>query len=161
MNHRHRESPGSLLWRTANAWQRRLREALRDHGLTQAQYTLLDALLNNSGAAINQHRLASQSGMDVTVVSAVIRQLQAAGLVARHTGADARSREVTLTPAGRTRISAATPAAQAVNDEFFACLRQDQTAFAGALRLLLGLRPRIRANSAAISQDSRPKEPES
>ena len=146
--HRPGESPGLLLWRSANAWQRRLREVLQDHGLTQAQFTLLEVLLNRSDGGINQRQLAARSGMDVTVVSAVIRQLQSAGLVARRIGADARSRQVTLTAPGRTRVSAAAPAVQAVDDEFFAPLRQDQTAFAGALRLLLGLRPRIRANSA-------------
>ncbi|MHA1570340.1 MAG: MarR family winged helix-turn-helix transcriptional regulator, partial [Alphaproteobacteria bacterium] len=134
------ETSGLLLWRTANAWQRRLREALADHGLTQAQFTLLDALANESKDGTNQRQLATRSGMDVTVVSAVIRQLQRDGLVARRTGTDARSRQVTLTAPGRARVGAAAPMARAVDAEFFAPLRQDQSAFAGALRLLLGLR---------------------
>ena len=142
------QSPGILLWRSANAWQRGLREALAPHGLTQAQFSLLDALsIDDPDAGTNQRQLATLCGMDVTVVSAVIRQLQREGLVARRTGEDTRSRQVSLTTAGRRRVAAAAPMAQAVDAEFFAALRQDQAAFAGALRLLLGLRPRVRAAS--------------
>ncbi len=146
------ETPGALLWRAANAWQRSLRRVLHELGLTQAQFALLDALSARAAASppgdgANQRQLGTQCGMDVTMVSAVIRQLQRNGLVARRTGSDARSREVTLTPAGRRRVAVAAPKAAAVDVEFFAGLRQDQPAFAGALRLLLGLRPRVRAPS--------------
>lgn len=144
------ETPGALLWRTANAWQRSLRRVLQDQGLTQAQFALLNALWRPPAGSgrddgTNQRQLAALCGMDVTMVSAVIRQLQRHGLVARRAGSDARSRQVTLTAAGAQRVAAAAPLADAVDTEFFAALRQDQNAFAGALRLLLGLRPRIRA----------------
>ncbi len=149
------ETPGVLLWRAANTWQRALRDVLKDQGLTQAQFALLDALaslaVDTRPDGANQRQLADLCGMDVTMASTVLRQLQRSGLIARRRADDTRSRRVTLTAAGRERVASAAPGVQAVDTKFFAALRQDQAAFAGALRLLLGLRPRVRAPSAATA----------
>lgn len=145
------ESPGILLWRAANAWQREIRAIAKDHALTQAQYVLLLGLgeLENRAAArsaaITQRALAAHCGVDATMTSQVLRQLQAAGHLRRAPGADARSLAVTLTGAGRRAIDAMAPAAAAADAHFFAVLGDNAEMFKAALQVLLGLPPRLGA----------------
>ena len=141
------DSIGVLMWRAANRWQRDVRAALAVHGLTQAQFLLLSALaaFDATKPAPTQARLAASTGIDVAVASQGLRKLQRDGLVRRRTGADARARELQLTDAGRTRIERAIPDVAAVDAAFFALLGDNRPAFTGALRALIGLRPRIAA----------------
>ena len=45
------KSPGFLLWQVTNVWQRRMKKALRETGLTHVQFVLLVSTvwLNNHG----------------------------------------------------------------------------------------------------------------
>lgn len=141
------DSTGVLLWRATNRWQRDVRAALADHDLTQAQFLLLSALqaFDSGKPGPTQARLAASCGIDVAVASQGLRQLQRDGLVRRRTGADARARTLQLSDAGRARIEHAIPDIAAVDDAFFALLGDNRETFAGALRALIGLRPRISA----------------
>ncbi len=150
------DSTGVLLWRAANRWQRDLRATLAKHDLTQAQFLLLAGLVphDGDGQGPTQGQLAAACGIDVAVASQVLRQLQGAGLVRRRTGADSRARELHLTPAGRDRIGRAIPDVAAVDTAFFALLGENREPFAGALRALIGLRPRISARRRSVSLES-------
>lgn len=140
------DGPGAALWRAANAWQRRAREALEPHGLTPVQYLLLAALGELEGKGpTTQVALARHCATDPMMVSQVVRELESAGLAARfrHAG-DARARVLSLTGAGRRRLDAATPAIVEAQRKFFQVLGGDAEAFAGALGVLVGVRPRRR-----------------
>ena len=147
MNWRPDASPGVLLWRTANLWQRTLRRALRQHDLTQAQFLILASLefLDQQRRDVTQQDLAAFSGLDIAAVSTVLGQLVARGLVSRRTGVDARSRYPQLTEAGAALVQAVTPEAVACDGNVFAPLGDNKSMFAGALQLLLGMRPRVSA----------------
>jgi DNA-binding MarR family transcriptional regulator len=140
-------STGVLLWRTANRWQRDVRAALTEHGLTQTQFLLLSALaaFDPDGPRPTQARLAASCGIDVAVASQGLRRLQRDRLVRRRTGSDARARELELTDAGRALVARANPDIAAVDAAFFARLGSNREAFAGALRALIGLRLRVAA----------------
>jgi DNA-binding MarR family transcriptional regulator len=144
------ETPGALLWRAANRWQRDLRAALAPHDLTLPHYLLLAGLARfaTGGERPTQRRLAERCGVDAAVASQALRRLQADGLVRRDVGDDARARELRLTPAGRVRVAAAEPDVAAIDTAFFALLGDNREAFAGALAALIGLRPRIAARRA-------------
>jgi DNA-binding MarR family transcriptional regulator len=144
------EATGTLLWRAANRWQRDVRAALAPHGLTLPQFLLLAGLarFERGGERPTQRRLAQSCGVDPAVASQTLRQLQDSGFVRREVGADARARELRLTPAGRVRAAAAEPDVAAVDDAFFALLGGNRAAFAGALMALIGLKPRIAARRA-------------
>ena len=145
------DSPGILIWRAANAWQREIRRLVKSHSLTQAQYVLLLGLLHLEDrplavpAAITQQTLAKYCGVDTTMTSQVLRQLEAAGLLRRAPGNDARSRALYLTDHGRQIIAAVEPEAGAVDAKFFAALGENAEMFKAALQVLLGLPPRLGA----------------
>lgn len=147
------DSAGVLLWRVANRWQRDLRAALTAHDLTQAQFLLLAGLLRYAPdqPGPTQAELAAHCGVDTAQASQVLRRLQELGLVRRRVGDDMRARELFLTPAGRARVARAVPDVAAVDEAFFALLRENREPFAGALRALLGLRPRIAARRGGES----------
>ena len=150
---------GSLLWQAANAWSRRLRAAVTPHDLTQAQFLLLAGLARleaRAGEPITQAGLAKACGIDVTMASTVLRQLAAARLLSRRQGADARSRALALSAAGRSRLEAALPDVDAAEAAFFRALSADLGAFKGALSVLIGRRPRLAAPSARATTPRSP-----
>ncbi len=139
-------SPGVLLWRAANSWQRALRQSLKQHNLTQAQFLVMASLAYLEGRQqATQQDLAQFSGVDVAAVSTVLGQLEGRGLVRRRIGTDARSRYPELTATGRAAVRTVMPDAAACDGEVFKPLGTNGSMFAGALQLLLGLRPRISA----------------
>ncbi len=148
-----RDGPGALLWRASNAWTRRLRAALAPHDLSQAQFLLLMGLARLEQRAlrpITQAGLAAACGIDATMASTVLRQLAAQGLLSRRRGADARSRALALSAAGRGRLDAALPDVAAAEAAFFRALEADMGAFVGALSILIGRRPRVAAGSKRV-----------
>jgi DNA-binding MarR family transcriptional regulator len=117
-----RESPGFLLWRVSNAWQRRQRTALRPFGLSHSQFVLLaTAAWYGEQELLTQARLAELSGVDVMTTSQIVRTLLTAGLLSRGEHPDdSRANVVAVTPAGRARASAAITVVEQVDEAFFA-----------------------------------------
>ncbi len=149
------DSPGILLWRTANAWQRDIRGVVKSKGLTQAQFVLLLGLRHLEQRKVSQplpttqQALAKYCGVDTTMASQVLRQLEAAGHLRRAPGADARSRALYLTDRGRQTISSIEPEFGAVDTQFFAALGDNAEMFKAALQVLIGLPPRLGASRRA------------
>lgn len=143
------ESPGILLWRAANAWQREIRVVVKAQGLTQAQYVLLLGLRHledrpvAAPAATTQRALAKYCGVDTTMASQVLRQLEAAGHLRRAPGTDARSRALYLSESGRRAVDEIAPEVGAVDARFFAILGENAEMFKAALQVLIGLPPRL------------------
>ena len=143
------DSPGILLWRAANARQREVRGVVKSQGLTQAQYVLLlglSDLEDRSGtepAAITQQALAKYCGVDTTMASQVLRQLETMGHLRRAPGVDARSRALQLSASGRRAVDEIAPEVGAVDAKFFAALGENAEMFKAALQVLIGLPPRL------------------
>ena len=156
------DSPGILLWRTANAWQRNIRGVVKARGLTQAQFVLLLGLRHLEERTVSepipttQQALAKYCGIDTTMASQVLRQLETGGHLRRAPGADARSRALYLTDKGRRTISALEPEVSAVDARFFAALGDNAEMFKAALQVLIGLPPRLgssRRSDTALATD--------
>jgi DNA-binding MarR family transcriptional regulator len=116
------DSPGFLLWKVSNAWQRRQRQALKPFGLTHAQFVLLAvATWFGSEEALTQVRLSSLSGVDVMTTSQIVRTLAGAGLMARaqHPN-DPRANTLIVTAAGKAKVRKAIVAVERTDEEFFA-----------------------------------------
>ncbi|MCC6769843.1 MAG: winged helix-turn-helix transcriptional regulator [Gemmatimonadaceae bacterium] len=116
------ESPGFLLWRLSNAWQRRQRAALAPFGLTHSQFVLLaTATWFGAQEALTQTRLADVAGVDVMTASQVLRTLEKAGLVSRTPHfPDSRAKAIVVTSAGRKKAQAAIGAVEQADADFFA-----------------------------------------
>lgn len=135
------ESPGFLLWRVSNAWQRRQRAALEPFGLTHTQFVMLAvATWFGEQAPLTQARLAQLAGSDPMTTSQVVRALEAAGHFARdpHPN-DTRAKSITVSPSGRDLAARAVRAVETTDEAFFASLGEDRPALLRAFgRLLSG-----------------------
>ena len=97
------ESPGFLLWKISNAWQRRQRAALQAYGLTHSQFVVL-ATSTWFGAeeTLTQARISQLSGIDPMTTSQVLRALEAASLIQRvDHPKDPRAKSIMVTQVGR------------------------------------------------------------
>lgn len=94
--------------RAARALARRYDRALRPHGLTNGQFSLLMSL--NRPEAPGMSAVAATLGMDRTTLTAMLKPLARRGLVALSCDpGDRRSRRVELTAIGRDLLVAAMP----------------------------------------------------
>ncbi len=118
------DSPGFLLWKVSNTWQRRQRAALQPLGLTHSQFVLLAVVVwFGASEALTQARVAELSGADPMTTSQVVRALEAAGLVERRDHPeDPRAKALVATRAGRDKARAATRVVEEVDRAFFAPL---------------------------------------
>jgi len=141
--------PGAALWRAANLWRRQQRVALQESGLTPSQFLLLQGLADRAARqAVTQAALAQHCGADVMMTSQLLRELERMKLVRREAHpSDSRAVALGLTDRGRQRLDRASPAVTAAEQAFFAALGADADAFAGALRLLGGEKPRRRVGA--------------
>jgi DNA-binding MarR family transcriptional regulator len=102
--------------RAARAIGRRFDEALRPHGLTNGQFTLLMALNRPQPPRIGD--LAPLLVMDRTTLTANLKPLERRGLVDVVVDPeDRRSRRVRITDAGRDLLAGALPVWRATHDE--------------------------------------------
>jgi DNA-binding MarR family transcriptional regulator len=96
------------LQRAARAVARRFDEALRPHGLTNGQFSLLMSL--NRPAPPLMRDVADLLAMDRTSLTAMLKPLQRRGLLSIEQDAkDRRGKRLTLLPQGRELLARAVP----------------------------------------------------
>ena len=94
--------------RAARVLARRFDEALRPAGLTNSQFSLLNALNRPAPATIGE--VARLLGADRTTLTAAVKVLEREGLVRTSVDpADQRARRIALTGAGHARLVKALP----------------------------------------------------
>lgn len=102
--------------RAARALARRFDEALRPHGITSGQFSILMSLNRPAPPRISD--LAEFLAMDRTTLTAALKPLQRHGLVVVHADPDdRRGRLPALTDAGRDLLVAAVPIWRETHDE--------------------------------------------
>ena len=133
------ESPGFLLWRVTQRWQRTIVAALRPLDLTHAQFVLLMStwwLVDHDGPP-TQQAVADHAGTDPMMTSQVLRKLADRDLVVRKPDpADARARRLELTAAGRQLLTAALADVERADREYFAAAGKDVAGLVRGLRRL-------------------------
>ena len=121
------QSPGFLLWKISNAWQRRQRMALQPHGLTHSQFVVLaTATWFGASETLTQARISQLSGIDPMTASQVLRALEAASLIQRvDHPRDPRAKSIVVTPAGRDLARKAIVVVEDTDAAFFEPLASD------------------------------------
>ena len=121
------ESPGFLLWRISNAWQRRQRLALGPFGLTHSQFVVLaTATWFGTAETLTQARISQLSGIDPMTTSQVLRALETASLIERvDHPTDPRAKSIVVTRAGRDLARKAVVVVEEADAAFFAPLAAD------------------------------------
>ena len=134
------DSPGFLLWRVTNSWQRRIRHALKEIGLTHVQFVLLTATdwLDNARLPTTQANVAKFAHTDVMMTSQVIRTLKGKGLVVvEESPSDTRAHMLRVTPTGKRLVKRALELVEDADGEFFGPLARDSIRFVEMLNLLI------------------------
>jgi len=120
-------SPGFVLWQVAMVWQRGVRAALAEAGLTHAQFVLLASAgwlearsAERGGEIVTQALIAAHARTDAVMTSEVLRTLEKKALLQRlpHP-TDARARRIALTDEGRALARRSTALVEAVDASFF------------------------------------------
>ena len=121
------ESPGFLLWKISNAWQRRQRMALQPFGLTHSQFVVLaTATWFGASETLTQSRISRLSGIDPMTTSQVLRALEAAALIQRvDHPRDPRAKSIMVTRAGRDLARKAIVVVEETDAAFFGPLVPD------------------------------------
>jgi DNA-binding MarR family transcriptional regulator len=112
------------LQRAARAIGRRFDEALRPHGLTNGQFSILMSLNRPEAPRIGD--VARLLAMDRTTLTAAVKPLERRGLLkVTPDPDDGRSRRLALSDAGRDLLVAAMPVWRATHDVVDAALGGD------------------------------------
>src|SRR5689334_9465151 len=94
------ESSGFLLWQVTSLWQRSIKKALEQYGITHSQFVLMASIhwLTLHKQEVTQIVLSAHTKIDPMTTSTVLRTLQQKKLIIRqeHT-TDTRAKLVALT----------------------------------------------------------------
>lgn len=122
------QSLGFLLHQAAINWRRLLAQELRGIELTPTQFFMLGStsrLTHDLKQAPTQKDIASNTLIDVNVISQVVRQLEDRGLLLRTRDVrDKRAFRLSLSPEGRTKLRQAIKLIYQVDKEFFVDVAQ-------------------------------------
>jgi MarR family transcriptional regulator, organic hydroperoxide resistance regulator len=124
------ESSGFLLWQVTNLWQREIKKALEEFGLTHSQYVLLASIhwLTLHNKEVTQVVLSSHTKIDPMTTSTVLRTLQQKGFLQRKEHlTDTRAKTVELTEEGVKIIKMAVVVVEKFDKEFFSLLGNKTT----------------------------------
>ena len=134
------DSSGFLLWQVTNLWQREIKKALEEYGLTHSQYVLLASIhwLTIHNREVTQIVLSDHTKIDPMTTSTVLRTLQQKGLILRQEHVtDTRAKTVALTEEGKTIIKKAVVTVEKFDTGFFASLGNNTSEFNASLIRLL------------------------
>jgi DNA-binding MarR family transcriptional regulator len=124
------DSSGFLLWQVTNLWQREIKKALEQYGLTHSQFVLLASIhwLTLHKQEVTQVVLSNHTKIDPMTTSTVLRTLQQKGFIQRQEHlTDTRAKTVVLTEEGKKLIKKAVVTVEKFDIEFFSVLGNKTT----------------------------------
>jgi DNA-binding MarR family transcriptional regulator len=135
------DSSGFLLWQVTNLWQREIKKALEQYGLTHSQFVLLASIhwLTLHKQEVTQVVLSNHTKIDPMTTSTVLRTLQQKGFIQRQEHlTDTRAKTVVLTEEGKKLIKKAVVTVEKFDTEFFSILGNKTRELNQNLLTLLG-----------------------
>ncbi len=134
------ESSGFLLWQVTNLWQREIKKALEQYGITHSQFVLMASIhwLTLQKQEVTQVGLSNHTKIDPMTTSTVLRTLQQKGLVQRQEHlTDTRAKTVGLTEEGKKIVKKAVVTVEKFDEAFFLKLGVKTKDFNKSLLILL------------------------
>ena len=94
---------GLLVWQVSNLWQNKLRYVLKTYKLTLNEYLVLESIieLKKQIILLNQNIISSFSGIDVSVVSVVLKLLERKKFIKRTVDKDNRKKTIEMLSMGK------------------------------------------------------------
>ena len=138
---------GLLIWKASNLWQQVLRRSLKKYELTLNEFLILETLLNVrvDSVDITQIYISKASGIDVSVVSTVLKLLEKKILIKKKADLDDRKKIIELTSKANSLLSTIVPIMNSIENDLFKKLDKEELNFCNSLRLILGRKIRIKA----------------
>ena len=136
---------GLLLWKASNLWQSKLRNVLEGYNLTLNEFIILETLFMSKDENITQVFISKSSGVNVSVISTVIKLLQKKSLIKRKLDIDNRKKIIELTENGKILTKKVLPFINDVEKNIFLKLGKEEINFANSMKLILGKKIRIKA----------------
>ena len=136
---------GLLLWKTSNLWQSKLRNVLDEYNLTLNEFIILETLFLSKDDSITQVYISKSSGVNVSVISTVIKVLQKKSLINRKSDLDNIKRIIELNENGKILIKKILPLINEVEKNIFLKLGKEEINFVNSMKLILGKKIRIKA----------------
>ena len=136
---------GLLLWKASNLWQSKLRNVLEGYNLTLNEFIILETLFMSRDKGITQIYISKSSGVNVSVISTVIKVLQKKSLIKRKSDLDSRKKIIELSNNGSILIKKILPFINEVENNIFLKLGKDEINFVNSMKLILGKKIRIKA----------------
>ena len=133
------DSPGFLLWRVSNVWQREQRQALQPFGITHTQFVAL-AVASWFGRQepVTQAQLSQLTGSDPMTTSQVVRALEKLGYFERAPHPDdTRAKVISVSATGRDVAARAMQVVEATDQAFFEELGDEARVIVGLFQRLL------------------------
>lgn len=121
-----KRSPGYLLWRISTQWRSCIEQALKQLGLTHAQFVVLATTgwLTKDGSQTTQIEIGKSAGLDPNNTSQIIRLLEEKNLIQRTRTIDERSKNPELTELGKKLLGQALPLVETEDQRFFDALSE-------------------------------------
>ena len=136
---------GLLLWKTSNLWQSKLRNVLEGYNLTLNEFIILETLFMSKDENITQVFISKSSGVNVSVISTVIKVLQKKSLIKRKSDIDNRKKIIELSENGKILTKKILPYINNVEKNIFLKLGKEEINFVNSMKLILGKKIRIKA----------------
>ena len=139
---------GLLIWRNSNFWQSNLRKILRPFKLSLNEFLILKSVkvLSNNKSNIFQNEISILIGIDISVVSVNLKNLESKKYISRSMVSDNRKKIIKLLVDGDLLINKVNPLILDQENILFNKLNNETFNFTNSLKLLLGKKIRIKAN---------------
>ena len=139
---------GILIWKSSNYWQSRLRKVLNPYNLSLNEYFILQSInfLLNNKEIINQKEIASLIGIDISVTSVTLKSLEYKKYISRENMQDNRKKTIKMLKKGSEIIKSIYPLIVKEESIIFKKLNNETFNFTNSLKLLLGMKIRIKVN---------------
>ena len=150
---------GSLIWKASNLWQLKLRKILKPFNLSTNEYLILEAakILLNHNSNVCQNEIAKLTQIDITVVSVKLKLLERKKFISRSFLNDNRKKIIKVLKSGDILIDKISPIIDTEEYNLFNKLNNENFNFTNSLKLLLGKKIRIKAETLKniISYDTK------
>jgi DNA-binding MarR family transcriptional regulator len=143
---------GLLIWKTSNFWQSKLRFILKLYDISINEYLILQSIVHLLAQKnkIYQNEVADLIGMDNSVVSVKLKDLERKNYISRKVYEDNRKKMIQILDKGINLFEKIHPLIEFEETKLFNKLNNETFNFTNSLKLLLGKKIRIKVKKQNI-----------
>ena len=139
---------GLLIWKASNFWLSKLRKILVPYNLSINEYFILHSIksLSIKKSNIYQNEISEFIGIDISVTSVTLKQLEEKKFISREIKSDNRKKIINILDEGEAIFKILHTLIEKEEETLFNKLKNETFNFTNSLKLLLGKKIRIKAD---------------